>query len=440
MNPGICYLYEYKNNQKLRNVGFMKVTPQYHSCILQINARGIPVKNGDVVSLLAFYENGPDSIAKPIENLPCGEKTIYARLSLTDSEYPGGKILDELAGFLLKTENGQYYAALSDNLSFNTEKVKLWTVTQEQSPEIAEKSNMETVEGTAVAEIEPTMDSEPVMEAESVNFFPSAPETTDRDQGPWEVEESQSTEMAETKGSEIIPEAENSDEPESNVATVDEAAVDKAEYEASDESIVSEAEYEASDESTVSEAEYEVSDESTVSETEYDESDGSSETMDMDVSEETAADEFVETNAMEESDTGNPNERFQTLWEEESETQSDYEAAPQNRSGRPTQEIPNETVRKIQRSDLSVLPRRAWNLANNSFLMHGYHNYNHLLLVEEDGHFWLGVPGVYAPREARAAELFGFPQFTQTYADQMNLNDDERDESEKFGHWCRFIR
>lgn len=398
MNPGICYLYEYKNNQKLRNVGFMKVTPQYHSCILQINARGIPVKNGDVVSLLAFYENGPDSIAKPIENLPCGEKTIYARLSLTDSEYPGGKILDELAGFLLKTENGQYYAALSDNLSFNTEKVKLWTVTQEQSPEIAEKSNMETVEGTAVAEIEPTMDSEPVMEAE------------------------------------------NSDEPESNVATVDEAAVDKAEYEASDESIVSEAEYEASDESTVSEAEYEVSDESTVSETEYDESDGSSETMDMDVSEETAADEFVETNAMEESDTGNPNERFQTLWEEESETQSDYEAAPQNRSGRPTQEIPNETVRKIQRSDLSVLPRRAWNLANNSFLMHGYHNYNHLLLVEEDGHFWLGVPGVYAPREARAAELFGFPQFTQTYADQMNLNDDERDESEKFGHWCRFIR
>ena len=72
--------------------------------------------------------------------------------------------------------------------------------------------------------------------------------------------------------------------------------------------------------------------------------------------------------------------------------------------------------------------------------MHGYHNYNHLLLVEEDGHFWLGVPGIYAPREARAAELFGFPQFTQTYTNQLELDEEERDESEKFGYWCRYIR
>lgn len=99
-----------------------------------------------------------------------------------------------------------------------------------------------------------------------------------------------------------------------------------------------------------------------------------------------------------------------------------------------------ETVHKIQRSDLSMLPRRCWNLANNSFLMHGYHNYHHLLLVEEDGHFWLGVPGIYAPREARAAELFGFPQFTQTYTSQLDLSSDECEDSKKFGYWCRFIR
>lgn len=99
----------------------------------------------------------------------------------------------------------------------------------------------------------------------------------------------------------------------------------------------------------------------------------------------------------------------------------------------------SENVRKIQRSDLSILPRKYWNIANNSFLMHGYHNYHHLMLVESNGHYWLGVPGVYSPREARAAELFGFPQFTKSHVERMTLNDDERDGSEDFGHWCRYM-
>ncbi|EGB91548.1 hypothetical protein HMPREF0240_03608 [Clostridium sp. D5] len=103
-------------------------------------------------------------------------------------------------------------------------------------------------------------------------------------------------------------------------------------------------------------------------------------------------------------------------------------------------EEPASTARKIQRSDLSILPRRCWNLANNSFLLHGYHNYNHLLLVEEEGRFWLGVPAVYSPREARAAELFGFPQFTKTYADKLDLEEDEKATTPDFGHFCRYIK
>ncbi len=97
-------------------------------------------------------------------------------------------------------------------------------------------------------------------------------------------------------------------------------------------------------------------------------------------------------------------------------------------------------IRKIRRSDLSCLPRRCWNLANNSFLLHGYHNYNHLLLIEEDGHYRLGVPGIYDSREARAAELFGFPEFTDSYCDQLSLSEDERNDRGRFGHWCRSLR
>lgn len=99
----------------------------------------------------------------------------------------------------------------------------------------------------------------------------------------------------------------------------------------------------------------------------------------------------------------------------------------------------NVTARKITRAELSTLPRKFWSLANNSFLLHGYYNYNHLLLVEEDGHIWLGVPGIYDAREARAADLFGFPQFTSSYVSVLELGDDERNNDALFGHWCRYL-
>ena len=34
MKPGIFYLYEYNNSQKLRNAGFLKITRYYRSCTL----------------------------------------------------------------------------------------------------------------------------------------------------------------------------------------------------------------------------------------------------------------------------------------------------------------------------------------------------------------------------------------------------------------------
>lgn len=97
-------------------------------------------------------------------------------------------------------------------------------------------------------------------------------------------------------------------------------------------------------------------------------------------------------------------------------------------------------ARKIKRSDLTLLPRRFWSLANNSFLLHGYHNYSHLLLLEEDGRLWLGVPGIYDPREARAADLFGFPRFTHEGVSALDLCENECCTDENFGHWCRCIR
>lgn len=50
---------------------------------------------------------------------------------------------------------------------------------------------------------------------------------------------------------------------------------------------------------------------------------------------------------------------------------------------------------KIQRGEISILPRCEWKLANNNFLLHGYYNYRHLVLIDEGNQLKLGVPGIY---------------------------------------------
>lgn len=95
---------------------------------------------------------------------------------------------------------------------------------------------------------------------------------------------------------------------------------------------------------------------------------------------------------------------------------------------------------KIQRQDIAGLKRCEWRLANNSFLLHRYYNYHHLLLIEEGEQCLLGVPGVYHAREAQAAEAFGFLQFRRIADDEIALEADEKNEEDDFGYWCRQVK
>ena len=86
-------------------------------------------------------------------------------------------------------------------------------------------------------------------------------------------------------------------------------------------------------------------------------------------------------------------------------------------------------VHKITRQDLVKLPRQEWKLANNNFLLHGYRNYHYLISFYKDEESWLGIPGIYHPKEQKVASAFGFGQF-------MKLDNEEED---SFGYWCRRV-
>ena len=66
-------------------------------------------------------------------------------------------------------------------------------------------------------------------------------------------------------------------------------------------------------------------------------------------------------------------------------------------------------------SDFVVFPAKNYKAVNNSFLLHGYYNYHHLILarVERRGQiiYYIGVPGNYYDREKQVAIMFGFESF-----------------------------
>ena len=66
-------------------------------------------------------------------------------------------------------------------------------------------------------------------------------------------------------------------------------------------------------------------------------------------------------------------------------------------------------------SDFVLFPEASYKAVNNSFLLHGYYNYHHLLLarVERKGEdcYYIGVPGNFYEREKQVAIMFGFESF-----------------------------
>ena len=94
-------------------------------------------------------------------------------------------------------------------------------------------------------------------------------------------------------------------------------------------------------------------------------------------------------------------------------------------------------ILSIKPQDIGLLPREIWVYGNNSFLLHGYYNYRHLILarLSDSGgkiRYLLGVPGHYFSNEKYMASMFGFPHFV--------LAKKQPDEGGRFGYWYTDIR
>lgn len=87
---------------------------------------------------------------------------------------------------------------------------------------------------------------------------------------------------------------------------------------------------------------------------------------------------------------------------------------------------------KFEPQDIGVFPMEKWPLANNSFLLHGYYTYRHLIFArrrtEEGVKCMLGVPGMFRDRERFMAGMFGFGQF-------KSVRNEKTHQYGEFGYW-----
>lgn len=94
----------------------------------------------------------------------------------------------------------------------------------------------------------------------------------------------------------------------------------------------------------------------------------------------------------------------------------------------------SECVR-IEPQDIGAFPIENWVLGNNSFLLHGYYNYRHLIFArrksQNGSQYIIGVPGFFQSREKFMAKLFGFEDFKPIKEKEPVLGE--------FGYWYTTI-
>jgi len=87
---------------------------------------------------------------------------------------------------------------------------------------------------------------------------------------------------------------------------------------------------------------------------------------------------------------------------------------------------------EVTPEDIKKLPLSDTNMYNNSFLMHGYYGYKHILFgkVQRNGEknlYFIGIPGVYSNREKFMSSMFGFNNFKKSHRSDCR--------NPYFGYW-----
>lgn len=125
------------------------------------------------------------------------------------------------------------------------------------------------------------------------------------------------------------------------------------------------------------------------------------------------------------------------LGDEERSQEMQNKSRVETKESRKETEIPENQVLYIQDlTQLLSMGEKQRELYYNSFLLHGYYQYRHV--VAGDG--FIGVPGNFSQREAIAAKMMGFPLFIEAENLQhCEIGEETRTEMPQMGAYGYFL-
>lgn len=123
--------------------------------------------------------------------------------------------------------------------------------------------------------------------------------------------------------------------------------------------------------------------------------------------------------------------------DEERSQETQNKSRVEGKGSRKETEIPENQVLYIQDlTQLLSMGEKQRELYYNSFLLHGYYQYRHV--VAGDG--FIGVPGNFSQREAIAAKMMGFPLFIEAENLQhCEIGEETRTEMPQMGAYGYFL-
>lgn len=390
MRRFIRYLYEYEQGRRLRNVGFVKAEQGERECTLHIHGKGLHMKGERKLTVYLFFEEGDECVGIWQGTVDNVNPAINYRLYYTEEDAGGSENFRKINGMLLESELGHKYAAVWDDSPVNIGRMRTLNPTRDSAaPGDGKAQQEEAVPQDSLQQEETSPQESAVPQGDSLRREES-------------VSRMDAASVQEVAG----------DMPESQV--IHEAMQEEERVERDERAAMPGQRINAAD-------------------TRYAERDVIREDR-----KENGADQAEPV--QEGADQPEGQISREEAGREPKEQHRTADAVSQEACGQceRTERIPQCT--KIQRNDLARLPRCEWKWANNSFLLHGYYNYHHLALLNDGSRYLLGVPGIYHPQEAKAANVFGFTEFIPVQEVDIDLTDDERNSQEQFGYWCRQVK
>ena len=452
----VAYIYEYTNGKKNKNTGFAKVESRNGVCRMQIHLQKIP-REEKALNIYGFVREGGWLLGILLGKICVQGSGGEARIQTPAGNIGGsGYALSQLAGMWVESGQGRTYLTVFDDEGIDTARlVKELPETVQKEEEKEAKSGEEEAEAKSGEEEAEAKSGEEDAEAKN------GEEEAEARSGEEEAEAKSSEEKAEAKSSEEDAEAKNSEEDagEAKSCVAEEMESLTAEEEKTGIRMDTE--------------------EAHTEEREEEERTERRGAAAAGIHKEEAAEEYgrkdTEETAKEDTGRSEPDmegpetpeasgeqtdfEKGETAGKEEEKGSEQLHAqgaaacqAPgclcrsrqmhpagldqkwKMLSGRcphfsPFADEELADCIQITPRELHVIRQGNYRMGNNSFLMHGFCNYRHLLFGRlRNGGYLLGIPGIFENQELFMANMFGFPEFKEAAS---------RSPQGRFGYWCR---